>query len=70
MWTIVASIFNQLLALFAQWLSKREQEISQHERDKLEDSPGDWFNDHFSGMSKSSDGANQASNEANPPSNN
>jgi hypothetical protein len=53
MWTILASITDKLLSLFADWLRKRDQEVAQNERDLLEDSPGDWFNNHFDGMSGS-----------------
>lgn len=53
MWSVLASIADKLLSLFADWLKKREQEVAQHERDLLEESPGDWFNSHFDGMSDS-----------------
>lgn len=70
MWTSLVRILDGLLLLLQNWMAKREQEISQHERDKLEESPGDWFNDHFNGLSKPSHGEPQATHKANDTGNN
>ena len=39
---------------------KGENERRQYERDRLEDKPADFFNEHFGGVSKSSDNSTKS----------
>lgn len=55
MWyTALIELFTKLGNLLLDEYNKRriskKVEEKQHERDKLENDPADWFNDHFGGV--------------------
>jgi hypothetical protein len=57
---------NKLLTLLMGFLRKREQATAQHERDKIEDDPADWFVHHFDSVRDKQPGSTSGSNEASP----
>ena len=44
------NIINRLLALYQEWVAKREQKDVQQESEQIEAAPADWFEQHFDSL--------------------
>ena len=44
------NIIDRLLALYQEWVAKREQKDVQQESEQIEAAPADWFEQHFDSL--------------------
>lgn len=44
------AIIDRLLALYQEWVAKKEQKDVQQESEQIEAAPADWFEQHFDSL--------------------
>lgn len=44
------NIIDRLLALYQEWVAKKEQKDVQQESEQIEAAPADWFEQHFDSL--------------------
>ena len=47
---VLLNIIDKLLALYQEWVAKREQKDVQQESEQIEAAPADWFEQHFDSL--------------------
>lgn len=57
----IFELLNRLMTWIEEYQVRRKSEALQHEQDKIDDDPVDWFSDHFSGGMLNNDNASEAS---------